>query len=152
MVLWQRSDYPKAFTEDFGRQITFIDGKPQIKQTGIELLRANQAGIQVLDDRGGEIASYQRPADAKTSYSDAELLRLYRTGEFFGTTAFIGNLNDKGKEFSYILYSPVNVTKVTMFLNGDRFHYRQNNLYIGHRSTYHDPPCRRHYIWILDHK
>lgn len=117
----QRSDYLKAFTEDFGRQITFIDGKPQIKQTGIELLRANQAGIQVLDDRGGEIASYQRPADAKTSYSDAELLRLYRTGEFFDTTAFIGNLNDKGKEFSYILYFPVNVTKVTMFLNGDRF-------------------------------
>ena len=34
-----RSDWPKAFTEDFRQQVIFIDGLPQIKQAGMELLQ-----------------------------------------------------------------------------------------------------------------
>lgn len=118
----QRSDYPRVFTEDFGGQIIFTDGQAQIKQAGIDLLHANGAGIQVLDDKGVEIVSYHKPEDAKPSYSDAEILRLYQTGQLSGnTTAFIGNLTHKEKDFSYILYFPLNISKVTMLLNGDRF-------------------------------
>ena len=36
-----RSDWPKSFTESFGRQIQFTDGTPRVTQAGIELLQDN---------------------------------------------------------------------------------------------------------------
>lgn len=44
-----RSDWPKTFTEDFAEHIIFIDSRPQVDQSGIELLRDKGAGIQILD-------------------------------------------------------------------------------------------------------
>lgn len=69
-----RSDWPKAFTEDFRQQVIFIDGLPQIKQAGMALLQENTAGIQVLDTSGYEVYSYQKPEQARSVYSNAELL------------------------------------------------------------------------------
>ena len=59
------------FTREFGEQIIFIDDIPQIKQSGLESLQSNQAGIQILNDSGQEIAAYQKPQNTKVFYSDA---------------------------------------------------------------------------------
>lgn len=75
-----RSDRPKVFTEDFRQQVIFIDGLPQIKQAGMALLQENTAGIQVLDTSGYEVYSYQKPEQARSVYSHAELLRLIQSG------------------------------------------------------------------------
>ena len=53
-----RSDWPKEFTEDFKDQITFIDDIPQVKQTGLALLRKYDVGIQIIDSYGNEAVSY----------------------------------------------------------------------------------------------
>ncbi|MDE7432813.1 MAG: HAMP domain-containing histidine kinase [Lachnospiraceae bacterium] len=118
-----RSDYPMEFTKEFGEQIIFIDDIPKIKQFGLELLQSNQAGIQILNDSGQEIAGYQKPKNTKDFYSDKELLQIYQTGhiEDSQTTSFIGTLTHNGKDFTYILYFPMNISKITMYLNGDRF-------------------------------
>ncbi len=118
-----RSDWPKTFTEDFREQIIFINDKPQVKQAGIELLRKNSIGLQILDHSGYEIFSYQRPKQADATYSNTELLYLYQTGQLENseTTSFVGTVIINGNDYAYILHFPVKISKITMYLNGDRF-------------------------------
>ncbi|PNV63364.1 sensor histidine kinase [Clostridium sp. chh4-2] len=118
-----RSDWPKRFTEEFKEQIIFIDKNPQIKQAGITALQDNGIGVQLLDASGHEVFSYQKLEQVNTSYSGMDLLQLYQAGrvEGDGTTAFIGTFSDDENEYAYILYFPVNVSKITMYLNGERF-------------------------------
>lgn len=118
-----RSDWPKRFTEDFREQIIFIDDKPQVKQVGIELLQENGIGMQILDQSGYEICSYQKPEQADDTYSDTELLYLYQTGQLEDseTTSFIGTVTNNGNDYVYILHFPVKISKITMYLNAERF-------------------------------
>lgn len=118
-----RSNYPIEFTKEFGEQIIFVDDIPQIKQSGLELLQLNQAGIQILNESGQEIADYQKPQNTKKFYSDTELLHIYQTGHIGDsqTTSFIGTLTHNGNDYTYIIYFPLNISKITMYLNGDRF-------------------------------
>ena len=118
-----KSDWPKTFTEDFKDQIIFINASPQVKQAGIELLQDNRVGIQILDPSGCEVFSYQEPEQANTIYSHVELLQLFQAGklESSETTSFVGTASNAGTDYIYILYFPVDVSKVTMYVNGERF-------------------------------
>lgn len=119
----ERSSYPKEFTVGFQEQIVFTDNTPRIKQSGLELLQSNHAGIQILNDSGQEIVSYQKPEDFRDSYSYRDLLEISETGHIndSGTTSFVGALEHNGKDYTYIVHFPVNIAKVTMYMNGDRF-------------------------------
>lgn len=118
-----RSDWPKVFTENFKEQIIFVDATPQIKQAGMAALQDNGIGVQLLDASSQEVFSFQKPEQAGTSYSGVELLELYQTGRIKpdGTTALIGTVSNAGNEYAYVLFFPVNISKVTMYLNGERF-------------------------------
>ncbi|SFG46738.1 sensor histidine kinase [Enterocloster clostridioformis] len=118
-----RSDWPKTFTEDFAEHIVFIDSEPQVKQAGMELLWNNKTGIQILDCSGHEVFGYQKPELADKRYTSTELLRLSQTGksENGDVTAFVGMVSNDGKDYTYILYPPVDVSKLTMYVNGEHF-------------------------------
>lgn len=118
-----RSDWPKAFTENFQQQIIFIDGAPQIRQVGMSLLQEDTIGIQILDASGCEVFSHQKPEQARTVYSSAELLRLVQSGQSEGSEAavFAGTVSNSGSEYVYILYFPMTVSQITMYVNGERF-------------------------------
>ncbi|WP_050697669.1 sensor histidine kinase [Anaeromassilibacillus senegalensis] len=119
----KRSDWPKTFTEEFREQILFIDNAPQVKQAGIALLRDYQIGLQILNSSGTDIYHYQEPPQARDAYSSTDLLRLYQTGQAKDgqVTAFVGTVSNEGKDYAYILYFPIKISKVTMYLNGERF-------------------------------
>lgn len=118
-----KSDWPKTFTEDFKDQIIFINASPQVKQAGMELLQDNRVGIQILDPSGHEVFSYQEPEQANAIYSNVELLQLFQAGKLESSeaTAFVGTASNAGTDYIYILYFPVDVSKVTMYVNGERF-------------------------------
>ncbi len=118
-----KSDWPKSFTEDFRAQIIFIDDRPQVKQSGIKLLQENEIGLQILDDSGYEICSFQKPEQADDTYSDKELLHLYQTGQIGDgeITSFIGTVTNNGNDYAYILHFPVKISKITMYLNAEKF-------------------------------
>ena len=99
-----RSDWPKSFTESFGRQIQFTDGTPRVTQAGIELLQDNGVGLQILAPDGREAYSYGKPDSVGGSYS-----------------AFTGTVQNAGEDCVYILYFPMKISAITMYLNGDRF-------------------------------
>lgn len=118
-----RSDWPKTITEHFKEYIVLIDGNPQILPEGLELLQKNEIGLQIIDHSGNERFSCQKPDQADPSYSAPELFKLYQTGKLNGskTTAFVGTVTDNGNDYAYILYFPMKISKITMYLNGDRF-------------------------------
>ena len=123
-----RSDQPKIFTQEFSEYIIFVNNSPQIKQTGIELLQETHVGLQILDAAGNEVYAYQKPDHAQDYYSNTELLLLYQTGHFDkelastkNWTAFIGVITGNEKDYAYVLYFPMNIQKITMYLNGERF-------------------------------
>ncbi len=119
----ERSDWPKTFTEEFHSQIFFPGAAPQVKQAGISLLQEHEVGIQILDASGYELFSYQRPEQVPAAYSSAELLQLLQTGklEDSDTTVFAGTTSNAGEQYVYLLHFPVNVSKVTMYVNGEQF-------------------------------
>lgn len=119
----KRSDWPKAFTEEFNSQIIFVNHSPQIKQTGLALLQENKIGGQILDASGSEVFSYEKPEQAQVEYSSSELLKIYQTGRLENNTmtAFAGTVSDAGQDYVYVLYFPENISKVTMYVNGEQF-------------------------------
>lgn len=120
-----RTDWPKTFTENFREQIIFIDDAPQVTQSGMELLQDNDIGLQILDNLGYEIYSYQKPKKTKTQYTNIELLPFFQTGhedvKADKISSFIEEITHNGSEYAYILYFPMEIKKLTMYLNAERF-------------------------------
>lgn len=118
-----RSDWPKAFTEDFKKQIIFADDKPHVKREGLLLLQENHIGLQIIDNAGNEIFSFQAPENAGTHYSVTDLLRLNQTGDFDTekNTSFVGMTAHGKSDYTYITHFPMEIRKITMYLNGERF-------------------------------
>lgn len=83
----------------------------------------NHIGLQILDTAGNEAYACQKPGNAQDTYSNADLLQLNKTGHLDteDMTSFVGIVTECGKEYAYILHFPVNIQKVTMYLNGKRF-------------------------------
>ena len=118
-----KSSWPKTAAENFKEQIIFSNGKPQVKQTGIEFLQKNKLGIQILSPAGDEVFCYPKPEQAPTAYSGAQLLALFQNGQLgeAQTTSFVGTVTHGNCDYVYILHFPVKIAKVTMYLNGDVF-------------------------------
>lgn len=118
-----RSDWAKNFTLDFSDCIIFVNGSPTIKQTGLERLQDNHIGLQILDAAGNEVYAYQKPDNVQNYYSNTDLLQISQIGHFDtdDRTSFVGIVTENGKDYAYILHFPMNIQKVTMYLNGERF-------------------------------
>lgn len=118
-----RSDWAKNFTLDFSDCIIFVDKNPTVKQAGIERLQDNHIGLQILDTAGNEVYAYQKPHNAQNYYSNTDLLQLNQTGHFDteNMTSFVGIATEGERNYAYILHFPMNIQKITMYLNGERF-------------------------------
>ena len=137
----------------FQEQIVFTDNTPRIKQSGLELLQSNHAGIQILNDSGQEIVSYQKPEDFRDSYSYRDLLEISETGHIndSGTTSFVGALEHNGKDYTYRSFS-------SKYSKGDDV-YERRPVYSREASPLPVLRCyvfnhtyRRIYLRIPDHK
>lgn len=118
-----KSNWPVRFTENFKKEIIFEGGKPHINESAMEELEKEDIGLQILDDQGNELYSYKRTSEMNSSYSNTELLQLYRNGSLKDkkSTSFIGEISYKGSDYLYILHFPMKITKTTMYLSGESF-------------------------------
>lgn len=117
-----RSDWAKSFTENFKKQIIIENHKPHITQSGIERLKENKIGIQILNSDGYEIYSYQKPKNVNTHYSINDLL-LFESGHFNHDTitSFVGKITKNENYYVYILHFPMKIKTITMYFNKERF-------------------------------
>ena len=110
-----RSDWPSTFTEDLKEQIIFIDDKPQLKQAGLELLRDNQIGLQILDDAGNEIHGFQTTEDSVTHYEISDLLQLAKKGYSNSETVSYTHL-DVYKRQLYFFWLHLDILQFIIFI------------------------------------
>lgn len=113
--------WPIDFTNAFAKQIIFADGTPQVTDAGLESLTEEQLWIQIVDEDGNEVFSYGRPASVTQKYSASELLELYKSGGSDEYTPFIGSIDDGDRQWTYIIGFPLKISKVTMYMNANRF-------------------------------
>ncbi len=114
------SNWPIYFTEDFSAHIVFSDHTPQIKQSGLKQLQENNLWIQIVDTNGNEVQHYNKPQEIPLHYSPSELLFLYQNGTT-DYTIFLGSIRHNGLEWTYIIGFPVQISKITMYFNENRF-------------------------------
>lgn len=115
------NNWPIDFTNDFSKQIIFIDGKSQVTNTGMELLTQDGLWLQVVDESGYEVLGYNKPISITKQYSVIELLELYKSGGNSEYTPFMGSIKNDGEEWTYIIGFPVQISKITMYMDANRF-------------------------------
>lgn len=114
------SNWPKNFTRDFSRYISFSDDKPLIKQLGLKHLKENDLWIQIIDKNGDEVQSFDKPKNVKIRYSPSELVMLNEKVRD-NYTIFLENITANNKEYTYMIAFPMKVSKITMYVSKDRF-------------------------------
>ncbi len=114
------SNWPIDFTRDFSAYIVIDGDEPRIMQSGLELLEKNRLWIQLIDTNGDEVQCFSKPQEIPEHYSPSELIHIYQNGtENF--TVFTGNIGSGQKGWAYIIGFPVRISKMTMYVNKDRF-------------------------------
>lgn len=114
------SNWPKDFTRDFSRYISFSDDKPLIKQSGLKLLKENNLWIQIIDKNGDELQSFDKPKNVQIRYSPSEFLMLNeKVSDDY--TIFLENITVNNKEWTYVIGFPMKISKITMYVSKDKF-------------------------------
>lgn len=118
-----KSDWPKKYTEAFSEQIIFGENAVRVRQSGVDLLQRDGVGLQILDSDNQEVYRLFIPDDISKTYTTSEVLNIYATGHgrIEGKTAMVGSARHAGREVQYILYFPMDIAKITMYLNGASF-------------------------------
>lgn len=114
------SKWPIDFTNDFSEYIVFTGDVPQVKQSGLKLLQENDLWLQIIDANGNEIQSFDKPQGVPLHYSPSAILNIYQNG-IGKDSVFLGDLHLGDKEWTYMIGFPVQVSKVTMYVSGDKF-------------------------------
>ncbi|KYG29350.1 sensor histidine kinase [Alkalihalobacillus trypoxylicola] len=93
------TDRAESFTREFSQYFMFENGQPTISQQGQDALIGFGAWLQILDENGEVISSFDAPESASMNYSPIELIHKYKYMDDEFNTYFIGAY----EEYSYII-------------------------------------------------
>lgn len=113
------ANWPNRFTENFSAWIENEDGELKIKDIGLERLDEYGLWIQVIDESGQEIFSYNKPEHYPTSYSASELIAFGMSGYENGNTVFVSSYEASGEVWNYLVGFPYAVGKYMLYYNGE---------------------------------
>lgn len=120
-----RSDWPKEVATQLEEGLTFDQGEPLLREELVNFLQDNEIGLQILDESGHQIFEYRKPEGTSSFYSAAEVLQFSQSGrvdrEGVTVSTLSGTVSHGDREYVYLLYFPLNVRQVTMYLSGERF-------------------------------
>ncbi|OPJ64002.1 sensor histidine kinase [Clostridium oryzae] len=115
-VTW--SSYPISFTNNFSKNISFVNGKPQLSISGKDELKKHKLFIQIVDRYGYVVTNYNSPIGMKTHYSPIEIVQIYKNGvKSKKYSTFVGSVDNRGYKWTYIIGFPVKVLKLTFYLD-----------------------------------
>jgi len=116
-----RSNWPLQFTRDFAGHIVAEDNLPTVSDAGIIELDSNNLWIQIVDANGNEVYSHNTTTTQQTHYAPIAFLELYQGEDSMELTVCVGMVEYNTDQWTYIIGFPMNITKVTMYLDGDSF-------------------------------
>src|SRR5699024_1838794 len=95
------------FTDEFSKYLLNDGEQIYIHKDGEEILQKHNAWIQVLDEDGNEVYSYEKPIKVKESYNPMELIHAYKYSlAETESTIFISEKDFPNKNHSYIIGFP----------------------------------------------
>jgi len=115
------SNWPLRFTRDFAGHIVAEDNLPSVSNDGITELDNNNLWIQIIDANGKEVYSHNTTPIQQTHYAPIEFLELYKGEDSMELTVCVGMVEYDAEQWTYIIGFPMNISKVTMYLDGDSF-------------------------------
>lgn len=113
------ANWPNRFTENFSVWMENEDGELKIKDIGLERLDEYGLWIQVIDESGQEIFSYNKPEHYPTSYSASELIAFGTSGYENGNTVFASSYEASGEVWNYLVGFPYAIGKYMLYYNGE---------------------------------
>ncbi|GAA0125651.1 HAMP domain-containing sensor histidine kinase [Clostridium sp. CTA-19] len=116
------SSWPVYFTLNFSKKINFKGGKPQLTDLAINELKKYKLCFQIVNKDGDVTLGYNEPIGVSNHYDAIEMVQLYKTGgNVPNYTMFVGNVNNNGENWAYVIGFPAKISKVTMYFNYDNF-------------------------------
>lgn len=101
---------PSNYTLDFEKNIDFKNKEISIPTDKLTELEQGDIWIQVLDENGTEIYSRFKPANVPDHYTPASLIHYHKyTGAIENSTIFVGMLERRNRNLSYIMGFPEEV-------------------------------------------
>ena len=114
------TSYPDGFTRSISSWIVEENCTISLKKFGMKWFDEQGMWLQVLDEKGQEVYSYNKPDIYPISYSASELMAL-QTSEFDnGYSVFTGDYEGLNQTYGYIVGYPYNIGKYLVYTNGER--------------------------------
>ena len=114
------TSYPDGFTRSISYWIVEENCTISLKKFGMKWFDEQGMWLQVLDEKGQEVYSYNKPDSYPISYSASELMAL-KTSEYDNNyTVFTAEYEDLNQTYGYIVGYPYNIGKHLVYTNGER--------------------------------
>lgn len=115
------ASWPRMFTDNFSVWMDYEDENLEVEKIGLDRLDEYGLWIQVIDESGQEIFSYNKPESYPTSYPASTLLAFGTSAYENENTVFVSCLEDSTETCSYIIGFPYAIGKYMLYYNGERF-------------------------------
>ena len=114
------TSYPDGFTRSISSWIVEENCTISLKKFGMKWFDEQGMWLQVLDEKGQEVYSYNKPDSYPISYSASELMAL-KTSEYDNNyTVFTAEYEGLNQTYGYIVGYPYNIGKHLVYTNGER--------------------------------
>lgn len=113
------ANWPNRFTDNFSAWMENEGGTLQIKALGLNRLDEYGLWLQVIDESGQEVFSYNKPENYPLHYSASELVKLAASNYENGNTVFVSSYEDSGQTWSYLIGFPYAIGKHMLYYNGE---------------------------------
>lgn len=113
------ASWPQTFTDSFSVWMENEKGTLAIEKVGIERLDEYGLWLQVLDETGKEVFSYNKPQTYPKRYSASQLTALSARPYEKGHTIFAGSFEESGQTWSYVIGFPYAIGKHMLYYNGE---------------------------------
>ena len=115
------ASWAQMFTDNFSVWMDYKDENLEVEKIGLDRLDEYGLWIQVIDESGQEIFSYNKPESYPTSYPASTLLSFGTSAYENENTVFVSCLEDSTETCSYIIGFPYAIGKYMLYYNGERF-------------------------------
>lgn len=111
--------WPARFTDNFSLWMEAEDGSLRVEEIGLARLDEYGLWLQVVDERGEEVFSRNKPDHVPVRYTASELLTAAAGGYEDGYTVFAGTFSEGDDAWSYLIGFPYAIGKYTLYYNGE---------------------------------
>lgn len=114
------ASWPETFTENFSHWIIQNDNENiAIEDIGLRRLEEYGLWIQVIDEKGYEVLSYNKPETYPEQYTASELIAITTNGFENGYTVFASKYETANSTWNYLIGFPYAIGKYMLYYNGE---------------------------------